>query len=411
MQRVVITGMGAIAPNGNGVENFVQNTLAGKVGIKPITKFDASETGISVAGEIDDYDENDYVGKREARRLDLYSQYAIQVANEAMEMAGIDEKNTAPEDLGVIFGSGIGGLTTIQEQVIRMHDKGPKRVSPLFIPMAIANMAAGNISIRFNAKNISTSIVTACASGTNSIGEAYRRIKEGDAQVIITGGSEATINETAIAGFAALTALSTSTDPDRASLPFDQNRNGFVMGEGAGALVIESLEHAQNHGAKILGEIVGYGTTGDAYHITSPDPKGVEAARSMNQAIVQANIDPSQVGYVNAHGTATHANDAGESKAINQVFGKDSSVLVSSTKGMTGHLLGAAGAIEAVITVASLEKGILPPNVGCFKQDPECEVNLVNKDNQQQDIEYAISNSFGFGGHNAVLAFRKWSEN
>lgn len=398
-------------PNGNGVENFVQNTLAGKVGIKPITKFDASETGISVAGEIDDYDENDYVGKREARRLDLYSQYAIQVANEAMEMAGIDEKNTAPEDLGVIFGSGIGGLTTIQEQVIRMHDKGPKRVSPLFIPMVIANMAAGNISIRFNAKNISTSIVTACASGTNSIGEAYRRIKEGDAQVIITGGSEATINETAIAGFAALTALSTSTDPDRASLPFDQNRNGFVMGEGAGALVIESLEHAQNHGAKILGEIVGYGTTSDAYHITSPDPKGVEAARSMNQAIVQANIDPSQVGYVNAHGTATHANDAGESKAINQVFGKDSSVLVSSTKGMTGHLLGAAGAIEAVITVASLEKGILPPNVGCFKQDPECEVNLVNKDNQQQDIEYAISNSFGFGGHNAVLAFKKWSEN
>lgn len=411
MQRVVITGMGAIAPNGNGVENFVQNTLAGKVGIKPITKFDASETGISVAGEIDDYDENDYVGKREARRLDLYSQYAIQVANEAMEMAGIDEKNTAPEDLGVIFGSGIGGLTTIQEQVIRMHDKAPKRVSPLFIPMVIANMAAGNISIRFNAKNISTSIVTACASGTNSIGEAYRRIKEGDAQVIITGGSEATINETAIAGFAALTALSTSTDPDRASLPFDQNRNGFVMGEGAGALVIESLEHAQNHGAKILGEIVGYGTTSDAYHITSPDPKGVEAARSMNQAIVQANIDPSQVGYVNAHGTATHANDAGESKAINQVFGKDSSVLVSSTKGMTGHLLGAAGAIEAVITVASLEKGILPPNVGCFKQDPECEVNLVNKDNQQQDIEYAISNSFGFGGHNAVLAFKKWSEN
>lgn len=411
MQRVVITGMGAIAPNGNGVENFVQNTLAGKVGIKPITKFDASETGISVAGEIDDYDENDYVGKREARRLDLYSQYAIQVANEAMEMAGIDEKNTAPEDLGVIFGSGIGGLTTIQEQVIRMHDKGPKRVSPLFIPMVIANMAAGNISIRFNAKNISTSIVTACASGTNSIGEAYRRIKEGDAQVIITGGSEATINETAIAGFAALTALSTSTDPDLASLPFDQNRNGFVMGEGAGALVIESLEHAQNHGAKILGEIVGYGTTSDAYHITSPDPKGVEAARSMNQAIVQANIDPSQVGYVNAHGTATHANDAGESKAINQVFGKDSSVLVSSTKGMTGHLLGAAGAIEAVITVASLEKGILPPNVGCFKQDPECEVNLVNKDNQQQDIEYAISNSFGFGGHNAVLAFKKWSEN
>lgn len=410
MQRVVITGMGVIAPNGNGVANFVKNSLAGKSGIKPITKFDASETGISVAGEIDDYDKNEYIGKREARRLDLYSQYALQVASEAMEMAGINEENTPAEDLGVIFGSGIGGLTTIEEQVIRMHDKGPRRVSPLFIPMAIANMAAGNISIRFNAKNISTSIVTACASGSNSIGEAYRRIQMGDAQVMITGGSEATINETAISGFAALTALSTNEDPDHASLPFDQERNGFVMGEGAGALILESLEHAQKRNAKILGEIVGYGTTSDAYHITSPDPDGVEAARAMNQAIAQAKIKPSQVGYINAHGTATKANDAGESKAIKQVFGENNSVLVSSTKGMTGHLLGAAGAIEAVITAASLEKGILPPNVGCFNQDPECQVNLVNNDNQKQNVEYAISNSFGFGGHNAVLAFKKWRE-
>lgn len=408
MQRVVITGMGVIAPNGNGVTNFVKNTLAGKSGIKPISKFDASETGISVAGEIDDYDKNDCIGKREARRLDLYSQYALQIASEAMEMAGINEENTSAQDLGVIFGSGIGGLTTIEKQVIRMHDKGPRRVSPLFIPMAIANMAAGNISIRFNAKNISTSIVTACASGTNSIGEAYRRIQYGDAQVMITGGSEATINKTAISGFAALTALSNSKDPKHASLPFDQERNGFVMGEGAGALILESLEHAQKRNAKILGEIVGYGVTSDAYHITSPDPDGTEAARAMKQAITQAKIKPSQVGYINAHGTATKANDAGESKAINQVFGENSSVLVSSTKGMTGHLLGAAGAIEAVITVASLEKGILPPNVGCFDQDPECQVNLVNKDNQNQDVEYAISNSFGFGGHNAVLAFKKW---
>lgn len=410
MQRVVITGMGVIAPNGNGVTNFVKNSLGGKSGIKPITKFDASETGISVAGEIDDYDKNEYIGKREARRLDLYSQYALQVASEAMEMAGINEENTPAEDLGVIFGSGIGGLTTIEEQVIRMHDKGPRRVSPLFIPMAIANMAAGNISIRFNAKNISTSIVTACASANNSIGEAYRRIQMGDAQVMITGGSEATINETAISGFAALTALSTNEDPDHASLPFDQERNGFVMGEGAGALILESLEHAQKRNAKILGEIVGYGTTSDAYHITSPDPDGVEAARAMSQAIAQAKIKPSQVGYINAHGTATKANDAGESKAIKQVFGENNSVLVSSTKGMTGHLLGAAGAIEAVITAASLEKGILPPNVGCFNQDPECQVNLVNNDNQKQNVEYAISNSFGFGGHNAVLAFKKWRE-
>lgn len=411
MQRVVITGMGVIAPNGNGYENFVNNSLAGKIGIKKISKFDASETGITVAGEIDDFDPKEYVGKKEARRMDLYSQYAVQTASEAVKMAGINEENTKPEDLGVIFGSGIGGLTTIEQQVIRMHDKGPRRVSPFFIPMAIANMAAGNISIRFNAQNISTSIVTACASGTNSIGEAYRQIREGRAQAMITGGSEATVNETAISGFAALTALSQNTDPDRASLPFDQDRNGFVLGEGSGAMVLESLEHAQKRGAKILGEIVGYGTTSDAYHITSPDPDGKGAARAMQMAIDEAGITPDEIGYINAHGTATHANDSGESKAINQVFGSDNSVRVSSTKGMTGHLLGAAGAIEAVITVAGLMKNKFPMNVGCFNQDPECSINLINQDNQSFSTEYAISNSFGFGGHNAVLAFRKWSEN
>ncbi|NRO50496.1 beta-ketoacyl-ACP synthase II [Lactobacillus helveticus] len=411
MQRVVITGMGAIAPNGNGYENFVNNSLAGKIGIKKISKFDASKTGITVAGEIDDFDPKEYVSKKEARRMDLYSQYAVQTASEAVKMAGINEENTNPEDLGVIFGSGIGGLTTIEQQVIRMHDKGPRRVSPFFIPMAIANMAAGNISIRFKAQNISTSIVTACASGTNSIGEAYRQIREGRAQAIITGGSEATVNETAISGFAALTALSQNTDPNRASLPFDQDRNGFVLGEGSGAMVLESLEHAQKRGAKILGEVVGYGTTSDAYHITSPDPDGKGAARAMQMAIDEAGIRPNQVGYINAHGTATHANDSGESKAINQVFGSDSNVRVSSTKGMTGHLLGAAGAIEAVITVAGLMQDKFPMNVGCINQDPECSINLINQDNQSFNTEYAISNSFGFGGHNAVLAFRKWSEN
>lgn len=411
MQRVVITGMGAIAPNGNGYENFVNNSLAGKIGIKKISKFDASKTGITVAGEIDDFDPKEYVGKKEARRMDLYSQYAVQTASEAVKMAEINEENTNSEDLGVIFGSGIGGLTTIEQQVIRMHDKGPRRVSPFFIPMAIANMAAGNISIRFKAQNISTSIVTACASGTNSIGEAYRQIREGRAQAIITGGSEATVNETAISGFAALTALSQNTDPNRASLPFDQDRNGFVLGEGSGAMVLESLEHAQKRGAKILGEVVGYGTTSDAYHITSPDPDGKGAARAMQMAIDEAGIRPNQVGYINAHGTATHANDRGESKAINQVFGSDSNVLVSSTKGMTGHLLGAAGAIEAVITVAGLMQDKFPMNVGCINQDPECSINLINQDNQSFNTEYAISNSFGFGGHNAVLAFRKWSEN
>jgi 3-oxoacyl-[acyl-carrier-protein] synthase II len=408
MTRVVITGMGAISPNGNGYEAFVENTLRGKVGIKPIRKFAAAATGIAVAGEVDDFDPKAVVGKKEAKRMDLYSQYAIQACQEAYDMAGISQANTKDEDLGVIFGSGIGGLTTIEEQVIKMHDKGPKRVSPFFIPMAIANMAAGNVSIRFHAKNISTSVVTACATGTNSIGEAYRHIKAGRAQVMLAGGSEACVNETAISGFAALTALTTASDPEKASLPFDKNRSGFVLGEGAGAMVLESLDHAQARGARILGEIVGYGTTSDAYHITSPDPAGTQAARAMRLAIAEAGIKPEDVGYVNAHGTATKANDAGESKAIRQVFG-DYQVPVSSTKGMTGHLLGAAGAIEAVITCASLQRGQLPANIGCFDQDPECQVNLVRPGKQLKAAEYAISNSFGFGGHNAVLAFRKWA--
>lgn len=341
--------------------------------------------------------------------MDLYSQYALQSAIEAMEMAEINETNTKPVDMGVIYGSGIGGLTTIQEQIIKMHDKGPRRVSPMFVPMSIANMAAGNISIHFNAQNICTSIVTACATGANAIGEAFRQVKEGRAKVMIAGGSEASVNEIGIAGFAALTALSQATDPLKASLPFDKARQGFVLGEGGATLVLEDLEHAQKRGANILGEIVGYGVTSDAYHITSPDPTGAGAARAMELAIKEAVINPSEISYINAHGTATHANDEGESKAINQVFGSDSNVRVSSTKGMTGHLLGAAGAIEAVLTVAALQKGQLPLNIGCFNQDPKCSVNLVTAENSDaSNARYAISNSFGFGGHNAVLAFKKW---
>lgn len=407
MTRVVITGLGAIAPNGNGYETFVANTLAGKIGIKPITKFDSQATGISVAGEIDDFDPQAVVGKKAAKRMDLYSQYAVQTAEQAMAIAKITPANTRPEDLGVIYGSGIGGLTTIQDQIIKMHEKGPKRVSPMFVPMAIANMAAGNLSIRFQAQNISTSIVTACASATNSIGEAFRHIKEGRAQVVITGGTEASVNEIGIAGFAALTALSPTSDPTQASRPFDQARNGFVLGEGAGTLVLEALDHAQARGAQILGEVVGYGTTSDAYHITSPDPAGTQAARAMTLAMQEAGLTPEDIDYINAHGTATAANDAGEAQAIRQVFG-DHDVLVSSTKGMTGHLLGAAGAVEAVITAAALQKGILPPNVGCQHQDPACPVTLVTKHNQHHLSRYALSNSFGFGGHNAVIAFKRW---
>ncbi len=401
--------MGAVAPNGNGIQEFISNSFAGKVGIKTIKKFDANLTGITVAGEIDNFDPNDVIGRKAARRMDLYSQYALQSAIEAMEMAEINETNTKPVDMGVIYGSGIGGLTTIQEQIIKMHDKGPKRVSPMFVPMSIANMAAGNISIHFNAQNICTSIVTACATGTNAIGEAFRQVKEGRAKVMIAGGSEASVNEIGIAGFAALTALSQATDPLKASLPFDKARQGFVLGEGGATLVLEDLEHAQKRGANILGEIVGYGATSDAYHITSPDPTGAGAARAMELAIKEAGVRPSEISYINAHGTATHANDEGESKAINQVFGSDSHVRVSSTKGMTGHLLGAAGAIEAVLTVVALQNGQLPLNIGCFNQDPKCSVNLVTAENSDaSNARYAISNSFGFGGHNAVLAFKKW---
>lgn len=410
MTRVVITGMGAVTPLGNDVPTFTSNAYKGKLGIAPITKFDASNTGITVAGEVKNFDPTETVGKKAAKRMDLFSQYAVHSAIEAMEQAGITTENTKSEDLGVIYGSGIGGLTTIQEQIIKMHEKGPQRVSPLFVPTAIANMAAGNIAIRFHAQNICTAIVTACSTGTNSIGEAYRQIKEGRAKAMICGGSEASVNEIGIAGFASLNALSKATDPTKASIPFDKNRSGFVLGEGAGTLVLESLEHAQSHNATILGEIVGYGSNCDAYHITAPDPSGEPASRAMKQAIAEAGITPEQVGYVNAHGTSTHANDVGESLAIQKAFGENSNVPVSSSKSMTGHLLGAAGAIEAVLTVDALQRQVLPPNVGLTNQDEECKINVVKKATSAPSLEYAISNSLGFGGHNAVLAFKRWSE-
>lgn len=410
MTRVVITGMGAVTPLGNDVQTFTENAFAGKVGIAPITKFDATETGITVAGEVKDFDPAEKVGKKAAKRMDLFSQYAVHSAIEAVEQAGINEENTRSEDLGVIYGSGIGGLTTIQNQIIKMHDKGPQRVSPMFVPTAIANMAAGNIAIRFHTQNICTAIVTACATGTNSIGEAYRQIKEGRAQAMICGGAEASVNEIGIAGFAALNALTKETDPKKASIPFDKKRSGFVLGEGAGTLVLESLEHAQSHHATILGEVVGYGSNCDAFHITAPDPTGEPAVRAMQQAIVEAGVTPQQVGYVNAHGTSTHANDSSESLAIQKVFGENSKVNVSSSKSMTGHLLGAAGAIEAVLTVNALQRQVLPPNVGLTEQDEACDINVVKTATPDPSLEYAISNSFGFGGHNAVLAFRRWSE-
>ncbi|WP_462400415.1 beta-ketoacyl-ACP synthase II [Lacticaseibacillus pantheris] len=405
MKRVVITGMGAVTPLGNTTREFLDGVHKGKVGIGPITKFDA-DTGVTVAGEVRDFDPTVWMSAKTAKRMDLFSQYALYSAMEAMTMAGLMDGGVDPLELGVIYGSGIGGLGTIERQVIKMHDKGPKRVSPLFVSNSIINMAAGNLSIQFNAQNVSQAVVTACASATNAIGNAFDAIRLGRAQVMITGGAEASVNEIGIAGFAALTALSRSTDPERASMPFDANRNGFVMGEGAATLVLEELEHAQARGAQIYGEVVGYGSTADAYHVTAPDPSGAGAIRAMAQAVDEAGIAPADVGYINAHGTATMANDQAESRAIKSLFG-DADVLVSSTKGMTGHLLGAAGAIEAVATVGALN-GELPVNVGCFDQDPECDVHLVTPSNRQRRVDYALSNSFGFGGHNAVLAFKRW---
>ncbi|MFW7395260.1 beta-ketoacyl-ACP synthase II, partial [Vagococcus fluvialis] len=348
MRRVVVTGIGAVTPLGNTAEEFMKNVLAGKNGIAPIKRFDASETGITVAAEVKDFDPTLYMEKKEAKRMDMFSVYGIAAATQAMEDSGLDIEKINPDRLGVIVSSGIGGMETIQNQVIRMHDKGPKRVAPFFVPMAIGNMAAGNISIKVGAKGICTSVVTACASATNAIGEAFRNIKHGYQDAILAGGAEATVCEIGISGFAALTALTPETDPNRASIPFDKDRSGFVMGEGSGVLVLEELEHALARGAKIYGEVVGYGSNSDSYHITSPNPDGSGAGKCMLLAMEEAGITASDVSYINAHGTSTPANDSGETTAIKYALGDEAkNVPVSSTKSMVGHLLGAAGAVEA----------------------------------------------------------------
>ncbi|MCT0039962.1 beta-ketoacyl-ACP synthase II [Weissella confusa] len=411
MTRVVVTGLGAVTPVGNTANDFLDGIFNSQVGIAPITKFDATETGVTVAGEVKGFDPAERVGKREARKMDLFSQYAVHSAGEALENAGLADGVDNPDRFGVIMGNGIGGLTTIEEQVIKMHDKGPQRVSPMFVPNAIPNMVSGNVSMRYGAKGINYTLSTACASATNAIGEAFWRIQSGKYDVMVTGGSEATVNEMGISGFAALTALSTEPNPLEASKPFDVNRHGFVMGEGSGILVLESLEHAQARGAKIIAEVVGYGANSDAYHLTSPTPDGSGPAGSVKLALQDAGIEASDIDYVNAHGTATGANDAAESKAMELVFGKNG-VLVSSTKGMTGHLLGAAGAIEAIAAIGALVREQLPVNVGVTEQDPETAgVTLVNDDNKFVAPNYVLSANYGFGGHNAAIIFKKWSEN
>lgn len=409
MNRVVITGMGAVTPLGNSADAFWEGLKAGKNGIKAITKFDASETGISVAGELKDFDPKEFMDRKVAKRMDEYSQFGVAAAVQAVEMSGIDTEKTNMDRFGVIVGSGIGGLNAMEQQIIKMHDKGPQRVAPLFVPMAIGNMVAGNISIAIGARGINTSIVTACASGNNSIGEAFRNIKHGYSDVIIAGGAEGTINEIGIAGFAALNALSTSSDPDRASIPFDKERHGFVMGEGAGVLMLESLDHALERGATIYGEIVGYGATGDGYHMTAPSPDGSGAGRAMKLAMEEAGITPADIGYINAHGTSTPANDSSETQAIKYAFGdaaKD--MAISSTKSMTGHLLGAAGGIEAVACVKALQENFLPPTIGLQVPDEDCDLDYIPNVGKEKEIQYALNNSLGFGGHNAVTLFKKW---
>jgi 3-oxoacyl-[acyl-carrier-protein] synthase II len=343
--------------------------------------------------------------------MDLFSIYGIYAALEAMEMAKLDTETIDVDRFGVMVGSGIGGLPTIQDQVIRMHDKGANRVSPMFVPMSIVNMVAGNIALRVGAKGICTTTVSACASGTHSIGEAFRNIKHGYADVMIAGGSEATICEIGIAGFASLTALTTESDPDKASVPFDKNRSGFVMGEGAGVFILESLAHAQKRGATILGEVVGYGANCDAYHMTAPNPDGSGAGKAMKLAMQEAAITPAEVGYINAHGTSTPANDSAEATSIQYGLGEDyKKPYVSSTKSMTGHLLGAAGGIEAIASLLALQHQFIPPTINVTEQDPEIDLNVVINQSQPAELTYAMSNSLGFGGHNAVILLKRWEE-
>lgn len=411
MKRVVITGLGAVTPLGNTVKEYWQHLKNGQLGIGKITKFISEEIGVSLAGEVKDFDPSPVLDRKEQKRMDLFSQYGLTAALEAWEMSGLAETSIDAKRFGVIVGSGIGGMTTLQDQVRVMDKKGPKRVTPFFVPMVIANMASGNISIRLGAKGTSQTIVTACASATNAIGEAFRAIKHGTADIMITGGTEATICEIGIAGFAALNALNTTDNPARASIPFDKERKGFVMGEGAGMLVLEELEHAKKRGAEILGEIVGYGSNCDASHMTAPLKDGSGAADAMLMALEEAGIQPSNVGYINAHGTSTPANDAAETTAIKRVFGEGAKqVPISSTKSMTGHLLGAAGGIEAIACAKTLEEGIAHPTVGYEVPDLECDLDYLTEGARSIQADYAISNSFGFGGHNAVICMKKWRD-
>ena len=410
-KRVVITGIGAITPIGKNVKETWQGILDQKCGIDNITLFDTSTFKTKFAGEVKNYNSQDYFDLKQSKRLDRSSQFAIIASKEAFEDSGINAENTDFNRIGVFVSSGIAGLTTIQEQCFTCFEKGHNRISPMFIPMTIANMPAGNIAIELGAKGESISIVSACASSTHAIGEAFRNIRDGFEDVIIAGGTEASICEIGIAGFENMKALTNeTTDKNRASIPFDKQRSGFVMGEGAGILILEELEHAQKIGAKIYAEVVGYGATSDAYHITSPSPDGDGASRAMVRAMESANIKPEDVDYINAHGTSTHLNDLCETMAIKKAFGESANkVMVSSTKGNIGHLLGAAGGVEAIFCTKALETGKVPPTINYKEKDEDCDLDIVPNEVRDADLKLVMSNSLGFGGHNASIILKKFT--
>lgn len=408
-RRVVVTGLGAVTPIGNNVEAFWNGIKEGKVGIGPITKFDTADYKVKIAAEVKGFAAKEHMDFKAAKRMELFSQYAVAAAKEACADAGLEMEKEDPYRVGVIVGSGIGSLSTVEKEYEKILEKGPARVNPLMVPLMISNMAAGNVSIHTGAKGKCTSVVTACASGTNSIGDAFRAIQYGDADVMFAGGSESCICPTGVAGFTALTALTTAEDPLHASIPFDKERSGFVLGEGAGIVVLEELEHAKKRGAKIYAEVIGYGCTADAFHITSPAEDGSGAAKAMQLAMEEAGTAPEEIDYINAHGTSTHHNDLFETRAVIAAFGEAAKkVKINSTKSMIGHLLGAAGAVEFITCVKSMEEGFIHQTVGTTEPDKECTLDYVIGAPVRQEVRCVMSNSLGFGGHNASLLIRKY---
>ncbi len=407
-RRVVVTGLGAVTPIGNNVDDFWASVKAGKIGFDHITKFDTTDYKCHIAAELKDFNPQDFMDRKAAKRMEPFSQYAVAAAKQAIDDSGLDIEKEDPYMVGCAIGSGIGSLQAMERETQKLYEKGPNRVNPLLVPLMICNMAAGNVSIQFGLKGKSINDVTACATGTNTIGEAYRSIQYGEADVMVAGGTEGSVCPIGIAGFTALTALSTVDDPAKCSLPFDKNRSGFVMGEGAGVVILEELEHAKARGAKIYAEVVGYGCSSDAYHITSPQEDGAGAARAMTNAMNDAGVTPADVKYINAHGTGTHHNDLFETRAIKLAFGDEAANLkINSTKSMIGHLLGAAGAVEFITCVKEIQDGFIHKTVGYETPDEEIDLNYC-KDSYEEPVEYALSNSLGFGGHNASILLKAY---